>query len=134
MLERSLVVMAEGIRDAVEMARQADAAGLDGLWTTEFYDRDAFVRMAAMGMATARVRVCSGIAYAFVRNAVLTAAGVADLDSLTNGRVVLGLGSGTQRMNESWYGVPFGHPAPKMRETVQLLRALWAARKGPKFS
>lgn len=133
MVERSLIVMVEEIKEAVEVAKQAEAAGFDGLWTTEFYDRDGFVRMAALGMATRRIRICSGIVYAFVRNPVLTAAGVADLDDLTDGRIVLGLGTGTRRMNESWYGVPFAHPAPKMRETVQLLRALWESRAGPRF-
>ncbi len=133
MLERSLVVMADSVRECAALARQAEAAGFAGVWTTEFYDKDAFVRMAAMGLATDRVRVCSGIAYAFVRNPVLTAAGVADLDELLGGRVVLGLGTGTRRMNEGWYGIPFAHPAPKMRETVQLLQALWAARRGPAF-
>lgn len=133
MLERSLVVMAESVRECAALARRAEAAGFAGVWTTEFYDKDAFVRMAAMGLATGRIRACSGIAYAFVRNPVLTAAGVADLDELLGGRVVLGLGTGTRRMNESWYGIPFAHPAPKMRETVQLLQALWAARRGPAF-
>lgn len=133
MVERSLIMMVGKIGEAIEIARQAEAAGFDGLWTTEFYDRDAFVRMAALGMVTERVRIASGIAYAFVRNPVLTAAGAAELDDLTNGRIVLGLGTGTRRMNESWYGLPFAHPAPKMRETVQLLQALWAARRGPRF-
>ncbi len=133
MIARSLVVMAESVRDCAVIARQAEAAGLDGVWTTEFYDKDAFVRMTAMGLATSRIRICSGIAYAFVRNPVLTAAGAADMDELTDGRIVLGLGTGTRRMNESWYGIPFAHPAPKVRETVQLLQALWAARGGPRF-
>jgi len=134
MVARSLVVMAESVREAADLARQAEAAGLHGVWTTEFYDRDSFVRMTAMGLATSRIRIGSGIAYAFVRNPVLTAAGAADMDELTGGRIVLGLGTGTRRMNEAWYGIPFAHPAPKMRETVQLLQALWAARTGPTFS
>ncbi|MHB8573755.1 MAG: LLM class flavin-dependent oxidoreductase [Dehalococcoidia bacterium] len=133
MIERSLVVMEDTVRGAAEVARLADAAGFHAVWTTEFYDRDAFVRMTAMGLATSRITIASGIAYGFVRNPVLTAAGVADMDDATDGRIVLGLGTGTRRMNESWYGIPFAHPAPKMRETVQLLRALWAAKAGPKF-
>ena len=133
MVDRSLYVLPYSLPEVVKIAQEAEAAGFDAVWTIEFYDRDAFVRMAAMGAATSRIRIASGIAYAFVRNPVLTAAGVADLDNLTGGRIVLGLGSGTQRMNESWYGIPFVHPAPRMGETVQLLRALWAARRGPRF-
>lgn len=134
MTERSLVVMAESVRACAAIARQADAAGFHGVWTTEFYDKDAFVRMAAIALATQRVNIGSGIAYAFVRNPVLTAAGAADLDELSGGRVVLGLGTGTRRMNESWYGIPFAHPAPKVREAVRLLQALWRARRGPSFA
>jgi len=134
MVACSLVVMAESVRECATFAQKAEAAGFQSVWTTEFYDRDALVRMTAMGLATSRITIASGIAYAFVRNPVLTAAGAADMDELTGGRVVLGLGTGTRRMNESWYGIPFEHPAPKMRETVQLLQALWAARKGPRFS
>src|SRR5438105_4971816 len=99
--------MDESVRGAAEMARLAEEAGFHTVWTTEFYDKDAFVRMTAMGLATTRIGIASGIAYAFVRNPVLTAAGVADLDDVTGGRVVLGLGTGTRRMNESWYGIPF---------------------------
>jgi probable F420-dependent oxidoreductase len=126
--------MAESVRECAVIAQQADGAGFRGVWTTEFYDKDAFVRMTAMALATQRVNVCSGIAYAFVRNPVLTAAGAADLDELSDGRVVLGLGTGTRRMNESWYGIPFAHPAPRVREAVRLLQALWQARRGPSFS
>jgi alkanesulfonate monooxygenase SsuD/methylene tetrahydromethanopterin reductase-like flavin-dependent oxidoreductase (luciferase family) len=41
--------------------------------------------------------------------------------------VILGLGTGTKRMQESWYGLTFESPAPKAAEVVRLLRALWAA-------
>jgi alkanesulfonate monooxygenase SsuD/methylene tetrahydromethanopterin reductase-like flavin-dependent oxidoreductase (luciferase family) len=53
-----------------------------------------------------------------------------DLDELSGGRMILGLGSATRRMNEDWYGVPFSRPAARMRELVELLRAAFAAQKG----
>jgi probable F420-dependent oxidoreductase len=58
---------------------------------------------------------------------VITAAAAADVDEITGGRVILGLGTGTKRMQESWYGLTFESPAPKAAEVVRLLRALWAA-------
>jgi probable F420-dependent oxidoreductase len=64
---------------------------------------------------------------------VLTAAAAADLDEITGGRVVLGLGTGTKRMQESWYGLQFESPAPKAAEAVRLLRALWSAPGGRPF-
>ena len=57
MIERSLVVMDESVRGAAEMARLAEEAGFHTVWTTEFYDKDAFVRMTAMGRATTRIGI-----------------------------------------------------------------------------
>ncbi len=87
-----------------------------------------------MGQATRTIAIGSGIAYAFVRPPVLVTAAAADVDELTGGRVLLGLGTGTQRMNESWYGLPFSRPAPRMAEAVQLIRETWDAAKGPRLT
>jgi alkanesulfonate monooxygenase SsuD/methylene tetrahydromethanopterin reductase-like flavin-dependent oxidoreductase (luciferase family) len=56
-----------------------------------------------------------------------------DLDELSGGRMVLGLGSATRRMNEDWYDVRFSAPAPRMRELVALLRAAFQAQRGGGF-
>jgi alkanesulfonate monooxygenase SsuD/methylene tetrahydromethanopterin reductase-like flavin-dependent oxidoreductase (luciferase family) len=48
-------------------------------------------------------------------------------------RQVIRLGTGTQRMNESWYGLPFEKPAARMREAVEVIRGVWAAAAGPRF-
>ncbi len=57
----------------------------------------------------------------------MSAAAAADIDEITGGRAILGLGTGTKRMQESWYGLAFESPAPKAAEVVRLLRALWEA-------
>jgi alkanesulfonate monooxygenase SsuD/methylene tetrahydromethanopterin reductase-like flavin-dependent oxidoreductase (luciferase family) len=56
-----------------------------------------------------------------------------DVDELSGGRAVVGLGSGTARMNEEWFGVPFSRPAARMQELVLLLRAAFQAQKGGGF-
>ncbi len=124
-MKRSLVLIADPITEIVELARMAEDAGFDAVWLTDFNNRDAFVRMAMAGQATSRIGIASGIAYAFARSPVLTAAAAADLDEVTGGRVILGLGTGTKRMQESWYGLTFEGPAPKSAEVIRILRALW---------
>jgi alkanesulfonate monooxygenase SsuD/methylene tetrahydromethanopterin reductase-like flavin-dependent oxidoreductase (luciferase family) len=126
-MRRSLVLIVDPIAEVVEQAQLAEQAGFDAVWLTDFHNRDAFVRMAMVGQATSRIGVASGIAYAFARSPVLTAAAAADVDEVTGGRLILGLGTGTKRMQESWYGLTFESPAPKAAEVVRLLRALWAA-------
>jgi probable F420-dependent oxidoreductase len=132
-MKRTLVCTAASIADGVALAKEAEAAGFDAIWATEFHNHDVYTWMTAMGLATSRIGIGSGIAYAFARPPVLVAAAAADVDEVTGGRVLLGLGTGTQRMNEAWYGLTFEKPAAKMREAVEVIRATWAAAAGPRL-
>jgi probable F420-dependent oxidoreductase len=111
---------------AVAAARRAEERGFESVWTTEFYDRSATVSLAAMATATSTVTVGSGIAYAVGRSPLVLAAEARDLDELSGGRLVLGLGTGTRRMQQDWHGADGASPAPRMEELVPLLRRIWA--------
>ncbi|HEY8156393.1 MAG TPA: LLM class flavin-dependent oxidoreductase [Myxococcota bacterium] len=128
-----LILTAGSVRGDVELAQRAEAAGLDGVYTIEFFNRHGYVPLAAIAQATRRVRVGTAIANAFIRTPLLHASAALDLDELSGGRMVLGLGSATRRMNEDWYAVPFSAPAERMHELVRLLRAAFAAQKGGGF-
>lgn len=129
----TLVLMVKPIAAMVELAQAAEAAGFGAVWTQDFKDKNAFVRLAAVAMQTQRIAVGTAIAYAFARSPMLDVTAAFDLDELSGGRLILGLGTGTKRMNEAWYGMPFEHPAPKMREAVQLIRAAIKAHDQPRF-
>ena len=118
------------IGEIVRVARDAEAAGFDSVWTGEYFSRNAFTTLTAMALATKRIAIGSGIAYAFLRSPVQLAMAAADVDELSDGRMLLGLGTGTRAQNEQWYGVPFANPGPKFEETVQIARALWAHEGG----
>ncbi len=128
-----LILTAGSARADVELAVRAERAGLDGVYTIEFFNRHGYVPLGAIAEATARVRIGTAIANAFTRTPLLHASAAMDLDELSGGRMVLGLGSATRRMNEEWYGVPFAAPAARMRELVELLRAAFAAHTGGGF-
>ncbi|MBA2451268.1 MAG: LLM class flavin-dependent oxidoreductase [Chloroflexi bacterium] len=131
MQRRSILLVMDSIAQMVEVTRLAEAGGFDLAWSWEFFNKNAFVRLAAMAAATSRIGLGTGIAYAFGRSPLLTASAAADLDELSGGRLLLGLGTGTRRMNEDWYGMPFEHPAPKAGELCRLLRHIWASASGP---
>ena len=89
------------------------------------------ITLAAVATCTKRTKIATGIAYAYMRNPVLNAAGAMDLDELSNGCMHLGLGSRTRSMNEMWYGEPSEpRSAAKMKECFALIRKIWAAHKG----
>ena len=125
-----MVLMGGSPRADVELAVRAEQAGLDSVFTIEFFNRHGYVPLGAIAQATQRVRIGSAIANAFTRTPLLHASAAMDLDELSGGRMVLGLGSGTRRMNEDWYGVEFRAPAERMRELIGVLRAAFAAREG----
>lgn len=126
-----LILVASAIDDQIAAARAAEAAGFDSVWTTEFFNQHGLVRIGLVAQATERIEVGTAISYAFMRTPVLAAAAAMDIDEVSKGRFVLGLGSGTRRMNQDWYSIPFDDPpAPRMREAVALIRACFAARDG----
>ena len=88
-------------------------------------------RLAAMAQATSRIELGSAIAYAFGRTPLVLAAEARDLDELSGGRLTLGLGTGTRRMQQDWHGLDGEHPASRMEELVPLLRRLWRLHEGP---
>jgi alkanesulfonate monooxygenase SsuD/methylene tetrahydromethanopterin reductase-like flavin-dependent oxidoreductase (luciferase family) len=132
-MRAGLILTAGSPRADVELAKRAEAAGFHGVYTIEFFNRHGFAALGAIAEATSRVQIGTAIANAFTRTPLLHASAAMDLDELSEGRFVLGLGSGTRRMNQDWYGVEFSRPAARMQELVELLRAAFDAQKGGGF-
>jgi alkanesulfonate monooxygenase SsuD/methylene tetrahydromethanopterin reductase-like flavin-dependent oxidoreductase (luciferase family) len=82
------------------LAARAEAAGFDSVWISELYNRSAPVPMAALALATERVEIGTHIAYGVGRTPLMWAAEARDLDELSGGRIILGLGNGTKTMME----------------------------------
>jgi probable F420-dependent oxidoreductase len=127
----SLVLMGSGIAEVTALARRAEQAGFESVWVAEFYDRSAVVPLASVALATSTITIGSGIAYGLGRTPLVLAAEARDLDELSGGRLVLGLGTGTRRMQQGWHGLDGQHPAPRVEELVPLLRRLWRLSEGP---
>ena len=131
MSQIGVVLSLSSIEDTVTAAKSAEEAGLESVWTTEFPDHSATVQLAAVALATERVTLGSAIAYAFGRTPLVLAAEARDLDVLSGGRLILGLGTGTKRMQRDWHGLDGEHPAPRMEELLPLLRSLLRLHEGP---
>lgn len=120
-----LSAFAPDIAGTVRIARAADAAGLDTAWTSELFNRSATIPLAAMAGATESCRIGSAIAYGVGRSPLTLTAEARDLDELSGGRFILGLGNGTRRMISDWHGLDPEAPAVRMEELVGLVRRLW---------
>src|SRR6204780_540342 len=118
----------EGLRfDATgiaEGARQAEADGYDGVWAAETA-HDPFLPIAVAAEATETLEFGTGIAVAFARNPMNLAVLANDLQLLSKGRFMLGLGSQIKPHITKRFSMPWSHPAPRMRELILAMRAIW---------
>jgi probable F420-dependent oxidoreductase len=128
---RGLCVFGANLDALATGAEAADAAGFDGVWTSELYNRSATVTLAAAALRTSRARLGSGIIYGVGRSPLMLAAEAADLDELSGGRFILGLGNGTRRMISDWHGLDGEAPAVRMEELVPLVRKIWRLPEEP---
>lgn len=106
------------------MALAAEAAGYSGVLVTEV-THDPFIGLALAARATSRVRLMSAVAVAFARNPMSLAVIANDLQSVSDGRFVLGLGSQVRPHIERRFSMPWSQPAKRMDEYIRAVRAIW---------
>jgi probable F420-dependent oxidoreductase len=110
----------------VEAARTAEEVGYDGIWSAET-SHDPFLPLVLAAEHTQRIQLGTGIAVAFARNPMNLAMMANDLQTLSEGRFMLGLGSQIKPHIEKRFSMPWSHPAPRMRELVLAIRAIWSS-------
>jgi probable F420-dependent oxidoreductase len=107
-------------------ARALEDQGYGVAWCGETA-HDAFVQLTLAAVATERIRLGTGVAIAFARNPMSLAVLANDLQTVTRGRFLLGLGSQIRPHIERRYSMTWSHPAARMRETVLAIRHIWNA-------
>ena len=105
-------------------AVKAERSGYDGVWSAET-NHDPFLPIAVGAAATEKLEFGTGIAVAFARNPMTLAVLANDLQLLTKGRFMLGMGSQIKPHITKRFSMPWSHPAPRMRELVLAIRAIW---------
>ena len=110
---------------AAPAAKAAEAQGYDGVWTAET-SHDPFLPILLGAEHTDRLQLGTGIAVAFARNPMTLAQTANDLQVFSRGRLLLGLGSQIRAHIEKRFSMPWSHPAPRMREFILAMRAIWS--------
>ncbi len=110
----------------IESARMAEQVGYDGIWSAETM-HDPFLPLMLAAEHTERIELGTGIAVAFARNPMNLAVVANDLQLMSRGRFMLGLGSQIKPHIEKRFSMPWSHPAPRMRELILAIRAIWAS-------
>ncbi len=114
-----------GSGDFAERARSTEADGYDGAWSAEV-GHDPLLLLAGAATATTSLELGTGIVVAFGRSPMITATMANDVQLLSRGRLLLGLGSQIKPHIEKRYSMPWSHPAARMREYILAMRAIWS--------
>lgn len=104
----------------------AEAEGYDGIWSADTA-HDPFLALAAAARETHRIDIGTGVAIAFARNPVTLAMAANDLQLMSGGRFILGLGSQVRAHIERRFSMPWSEPAARMGELIEAIRAVFSA-------
>jgi F420-dependent oxidoreductase-like protein len=116
---------AEGFLGAADKVVAYEKAGLDVVWMPEAYGFDAVSALGYLAARTDRLTIATGILNVFTRTPTLLAMTAAGLDSLSEGRFMLGLGASGPQVVEGFHGVRYDAPIGRTREIVEICRSVW---------
>ena len=123
-LDAGLGTEGEYLKGMDKTARAAEDLGFAGLWTSET-KHDAFLPLAIAANASHQIELGTSVAVAFSRSPMETAQTSWDLQDLSAGRFVLGLGTQVKAHITRRFSMPWDRPAARLREYILALRAIW---------
>ncbi len=120
----SLLSISELLTCAQKLARYPP----DTIWVPETWGMENFAMLSAVCQKT-QSRVGSSIINIFSRSPALVAMGAATIDTISNGRMVLGLGASSIPIVEDLHGTKFANPLKRMQEYVEIVRLVMSGKK-----
>jgi probable F420-dependent oxidoreductase len=128
-LDAALGTEGKYLKEVNRSARAAEDLGFAGLWTSET-KHDAFLPLAIAANETREIELGTSVAIAFSRSPMETAQTAWDLQDLSEGRFVLGLGTQVKAHITRRFSMPWDRPAARLREYILALRAIWRSFQG----
>src|SRR5919109_2938650 len=116
-------------QDQLEIVREAERLDYDSVWTAEAYGSDAATILGWIAGQTSRIKIGSAIFQMPARTPAMTAMSAATLDQLSDGRMLLGIGSSGPQVAEGWHGQRFGRQIQRTREYVAVVRMALARER-----
>ncbi len=118
-----------GPQDQLEVVQEAERLGFDSVWAAEAYGSDAATVLAWLAAGTSKIKLGSAIFQMPGRSAAMTAMTAATIDELSDGRMVLGIGSSGPQVAEGWHGQRFAKQLQRTREYVEVVRMALARER-----
>lgn len=110
-------------------AQEADELGYDSFWIPEAWGYEAFSLLTEIAGHTKRIKLATGIVNVFSRSPGLLAMHAATLDEISEGRVILGLGTSGEKVIEGFHGIPYEKPLTRLRQTIKVIQCLLSGQR-----
>src|ERR1700722_11441123 len=110
-------------------AQLADELGYHSFWLPEAWGYEVFALLTEMAVLTKRIQLGTGIINVFSRTPGLIAMSAATVDEISEGRLILGVGTSGKNVIEGFHGRPFDKPLSQVRDVIKVTRALLAGQK-----
>src|SRR5215213_5025086 len=108
--------------EQLKLVREAESLGYDSVWSAEAYGSDAATILGWLAQATETIKLGSAIFQMPGRSPAMTAMTAATLDQLSDGRMLLGIGSSGPQVAEGWHGQRFAKQLLRTREYIAVVR------------
>ena len=112
-------------------AKLADESGIDALFVAETWGQDPFTLLTLLAYETRHVKLGTAVANIYARTPAVLAQHFATLDQLSNGRMIIGLGTSGPNVIEHFHGVKFEKPFTRMRGCIAVIcrTIMWTRAK-----
>jgi F420-dependent oxidoreductase-like protein len=110
----------------MDVIKRAESLGYESVWTSEAYGSDAITPAAWILANTGKIKVGTAIMQMPARSPAMAAMTAMTLAQLSNDRFIIGLGASGPQVVEGWHGVPYGRPVTRLKEYVQIMKAIFA--------
>lgn len=115
--------------ELIEIARLVEELNYDSIWVPEMWGRDAFSLLTLLALNTKKVKLGTGIVSVFSRTPATIAQTIATLDEISEGRMILGLGTSGPIVIEDWHGMKFEKPLERIKEYVEIIRMILSGER-----
>ena len=117
------------VKEIIECSKILSRHNPDSIWVPETWGMDCGPILSSISQIAEKPKIGSSIINVYSRTPALIAMSAVTLDTLSSGRLILGLGSSSKAIIEDWHGMRFSRPLQRMREYVEIIRVITSGSK-----
>ncbi|MEE2974873.1 MAG: LLM class flavin-dependent oxidoreductase [Thermodesulfobacteriota bacterium] len=119
-----LILDPNSLQNIKSLSIKAEEYGFHSLWVTELF-RSSFEQLVFVSQCTNKINIGSAVTLAFTRSPLINVLSALDIDEISQGRLILGIGSGAINTNRKWHGNRnFDKPSDRIESFYKTFRAI----------